>query len=196
MTVQVAGEGPPLVYLHAAGGMMWDPFVGQLAGAHTVYAPLVPGTAPGKPHDISKVDDLWDLVLIYDETIRALGIEGAPVVGPSFGGMLALELAAHFPSLFSRVVVLDPIGLWLDDHPVANWVAVAPDELRPCCSTSLGRRRPGDVHAARRSRGRDCRHRGHELVHRAPRSSCGRCPTRGWAIPIRPPRPHLGQARR
>ena len=129
MTVQVAGEGPPLVYLHAAGGMMWDPFLEQLAGAHTVYAPLVPGTAPGKPHDISKVDDLWDLVLIYDETIRALGVEGAPVVGQSFGGMLALELAAHFPALFSRVVVLDPIGLWLDDHPVANWVAVAPDEL-------------------------------------------------------------------
>ena len=51
------------------------------------------------------------------------------MVGQSFGGMLALELAAHFPSLFSRVVVLDPIGLWLDDHPVANWVAVAPEEL-------------------------------------------------------------------
>jgi len=129
MTVQVAGEGPPLVYLHAAGGMRWDPFVEQLAGAHTVYAPLAPGTAPGRPHDISKVDDLWDLVLIYDETVRALGIEGAPVVGPSFGGMLALEVAAHFPSSFSRIVVLDPIGLWLDDHPVANWVAMAPDEL-------------------------------------------------------------------
>jgi pimeloyl-ACP methyl ester carboxylesterase len=129
MTVQVAGEGPPLVYLHAAGGMRWDPFVEQLTGAHTVYAPLVPGTAPARPHDISKVDDLWDLVLIYDETVRALGIEGAPVVGPSFGGMLALEVAAHFPSSFSRIVVLDPIGLWLDDHPVANWVAMAPDEL-------------------------------------------------------------------
>ena len=129
MTVQVAGEGPPLVYLHAAGGMTWDPFVEELTGAHTVYAPLVPGTAPGRPHDISKVDDLWDLVLIYDETVRSLGVEGAPVVGPSFGGMLALELAAHFPSLFSRVVVLDPIGLWLDEHPVANWIATPADRL-------------------------------------------------------------------
>jgi len=129
MTVQVGGEGPPLVYLHAAGGMMWDPFLARLSAAHTIYAPLVPGTAPGKPDEISKVDDLWDLILIYDETIRALGLEGAPVVGQSFGGMLALELAAHFPSLFNRVVVLDPIGLWLDDHPVANWVAMAPDEL-------------------------------------------------------------------
>jgi pimeloyl-ACP methyl ester carboxylesterase len=129
MTVQVAGDGPPLVYLHAAGGMMWDPFLGLLAESYTIYAPLVPGTVPGKPHEISKVDDLWDLVLIYDETIRALGLEGSPVIGQSFGGMVALELAAHFPTLFGRVVVLDPIGLWLDAHPVANWVATAPEEL-------------------------------------------------------------------
>ena len=129
MTVQVAGEGPPLVYLHAAGGMMWDPFLEQLAERHTIYAPFVPGTVPGKPDDISEVDDLWDLVLIYEETIRALGIEGAAVIGQSFGGMLALELAAHFPALFGRVIGLDPIGLWLDDHPVANWVAMAPQDL-------------------------------------------------------------------
>jgi pimeloyl-ACP methyl ester carboxylesterase len=43
--------------------------------------------------------------------------------------MLALELAAHFPSLLGRVIVLDPIGLWLDAHPVANWTAMGPEEL-------------------------------------------------------------------
>ena len=26
-------------------------------------------------------------------------------------------------------MLLDPIGLWLDEHPVANWVAAAPEEL-------------------------------------------------------------------
>jgi pimeloyl-ACP methyl ester carboxylesterase len=129
MTVQVAGEGPPLLYLHAAGGMVWDPFLERLAGDHTIYAPLVPGTAPGNPEAIHRVDDLWDLVLIYEETIRSLGIDSPPVVAPSFGGMLACELAAHFPTLFSRLVLLDPIGLWLDDHPVANWVATAPEDM-------------------------------------------------------------------
>jgi pimeloyl-ACP methyl ester carboxylesterase len=43
--------------------------------------------------------------------------------------MIACELAAHFPSLFSRLIVFAPIGLWLDDHPVANWVAAAPEEI-------------------------------------------------------------------
>jgi pimeloyl-ACP methyl ester carboxylesterase len=129
LTVQIAGDGPPIVYLHPAGGMMWDPFVERLAETHTVHAPLVPGTVPGAPEDIAELDDLWDLVLVYEEAIRALGLNGSPVIGQSFGGMLACELAAHFPALFSRLVLLGPLGLWLDDHPVANWVATAPEDL-------------------------------------------------------------------
>jgi pimeloyl-ACP methyl ester carboxylesterase len=43
--------------------------------------------------------------------------------------MLACELAAHFPSLCSKLVLLGPVGLWLDDHPVTNWVATAPEEF-------------------------------------------------------------------
>jgi pimeloyl-ACP methyl ester carboxylesterase len=129
LTVQIAGEGPPLVYLHPAGGITWDPFLARLARTHTVHAPMVPGTVPGAPEDIAEVDDLWDLVLVYEEAIRALGLTGSPVIGQSFGGMLACELAAHFPALFSRLVLLGPLGLWLDDHPVTNWVATAPQDL-------------------------------------------------------------------
>jgi len=129
MTVRVGGDGPPLVYLHAAGGLMWDPFLDQLAERFTIYAPFVPGTAPGRPDDIGLVDDLWDLVLIYEELIRAIGVEGAPLVGQSFGGMLACELAAHSPAICSKLVLLGPVGLWLDEHPVTNWVATAPEDF-------------------------------------------------------------------
>ena len=129
LNVQVAGTGPPVLYLHPAAGLVWDPLLERLAEERTVYAPQVPGTTPGKPDAIREVDDLWDLVLVYDEAIRALGLEQPAVIGQSFGGMLACELAATFPGLFSRLVLLAPIGLWLDEHPVANWVAAAPDEL-------------------------------------------------------------------
>ena len=129
MTVRVGGDGPPLVYLHAAGGLIWDPFLDHLAERFTIYAPFVPGTAPGRPDDIGLVDDLWDLVLIYEELIRAIGVEGAPLVGQSFGGMLACELAAHFPAICSKLVLLAPVGLWLDEHPVTNWVATAPEDF-------------------------------------------------------------------
>lgn len=129
ITVQIAGQGPPLLYLHAAAGMVWDPFLARLAERFTIHAPLVPGTAPGRPDDIAKVDDLWDLVLIYDDMLRALDLGTVPIVGQSFGGMLACELAAFNSSRVSQLVLLDPIGLWLDDHPVANWVATAPADI-------------------------------------------------------------------
>lgn len=129
LRVQTAGSGPPVVYLHSAGGLAWDPFLERLAGERTVYAPLVPGTAAGDERAVYEVDDLWDLVLLYEEALRRLGLQGVPLVGSSFGGMLACELAACYPGLASRLVLLDPIGLWRDDLPVANWVIATPEEL-------------------------------------------------------------------
>ncbi len=129
LRVNVAGSGPAVVYLHPAPGLTWDPFLDRLAERHTVYAPEVPGTAVGDPGAIREVDDLWDLVLLYEEAVRRLELGNAAVIGSSFGGMLACELASGFPGLFSRLVALDPIGLWLDDAPVVNWVAAAAEEL-------------------------------------------------------------------
>ena len=46
--VDVAGTGDPLVFLHSAGGLNWDPFLHGLAEKYTVYAPYFPGTFPGE----------------------------------------------------------------------------------------------------------------------------------------------------
>ena len=43
--------------------------------------------------------------------------------------MVAAELASTFPALASKLVLLDPIGLWRDDLPIANWIATPPDKL-------------------------------------------------------------------
>ncbi|SFC19438.1 alpha/beta fold hydrolase [Streptomyces aidingensis] len=129
LRVRVAGSGPPLVYLHAAGGLVWDPFLARLAEDWTVYAPEFPGTTPGDPYAVHAIDGVWDAVLIYEQALRALGLSDVPLIGQSFGGMLAAELAAAYPAMFSRLVLLDPVGLWLDDAPVSNWVAAAPPEL-------------------------------------------------------------------
>jgi pimeloyl-ACP methyl ester carboxylesterase len=127
--VTIRGQGPALLYLHAAAGPGWDPFLDRLSERHTVYAPEFPGTTPGDPYAIHHVDDLGDAVLIYEEAVRKLGIEGATVIGQSFGGMLSLELASSFPRLFSRLVALDPVGLWDEKVPVSNWMAAPPDTL-------------------------------------------------------------------
>lgn len=130
LNVKVAGNGPPTLYLHPAGGLHFDPFLTALSEERTIYAPEVPGTTPGDPHAIHDVDDLHDLVLIYEEAIRALALPEPPVaIGQSFGGMLAMELAAHFPELFDKLVLLDPLGLWRADEPVAKYMEAAPTEL-------------------------------------------------------------------
>ena len=73
--VHTAGRGDPVVFLHGAGGLEWDPFLDGLAERFTVYAPEHPGTTPGDPDGIRALDHLWDLVLYYDEVFDALGLD-------------------------------------------------------------------------------------------------------------------------
>ena len=127
--VMVAGQGPPLVFLHGAAGLRWDEFLDRLAQSHTVYAPEHPGTTPGNPDAIKMLDDLWDLVLYYYELFDGLGLESPVVVGHSFGGMVASEIAATDPGRVSKLVLLNPIGLWRDDAPVKNWMVMSPENL-------------------------------------------------------------------
>ena len=115
--VRVAGPGPPLFFVHSAGGPRWLEFNDWLAEDFTVYAPELPGTSPADPHAIHKVETFADLLLMYEELVHGLGIAGAVAIGESLGGMMAADLAAHFPSLFSKLVLLSPAGLWRDDAP-------------------------------------------------------------------------------
>jgi pimeloyl-ACP methyl ester carboxylesterase len=129
--VKVAGEGPPLIFFHALSGLAWEPLLDQLAAQYTVYAPEHPGTSPGEPRAIDEVQTFWELLLVYEELVRTLGLERPAAVGQSYGGMVAADLAATFPRLFSRLVLLSPAGLWLDRAPipVMQMVAGPPEEL-------------------------------------------------------------------
>lgn len=127
--VLVAGSGPPVVFLHGAMGLTWDPFLDSLAERHTVYAPELPGTSPGDPDAIKALDDMWDLVLHYYDLLDRLGLESAAVVGHSFGGMVAAEIAATDPKRVSRLALISPVGLWRDDMPVAQFMTMSPEEV-------------------------------------------------------------------
>lgn len=128
--VNCFGNGPPLVYLHQAVGFHRDEFLDALAEQFTIYAPEYPGTSPEAPDAVRAVDRLSDMVLIYEEVIRTLGLENPILIGQSFGGMLAAEVAAAFPSLPSRLILLDAVGLWDVTDPIADWVS-APLETLP-----------------------------------------------------------------
>ena len=128
---QVKGTGSPILYLHGAGGLSWDPVLDDLTTNHTVYAPEFPGTTPGDAEAVHILDDIFDVVLAYEEAARAMGLAGATLMGQSFGGMLAAELASVCPDLFSKVVLFDPVGLWRADHPVSMDFVAGPPEQTP-----------------------------------------------------------------
>src|SRR5439155_3104586 len=127
--VQSKGSGPALVFFHGPWGLTWDPFLDELATSFTVHAPEHPGTTPGAPDDIYHLDGLWDLVLCYDELLTALKLDEAVLVGHSFGGMVACEVAAAVPRRARRLALIDPIGFWRDSERVVNWMALNPAEL-------------------------------------------------------------------
>jgi len=129
--VKVGGSGSPVVFLHGAGGLFWDEFLETLAGNHTIYAPEHPGTTAGDPDAVAHLDNLWDLVLYYDELLSGLGLRGVPVIGHSFGAMMAAELAANNPERVSKLILMCPIGLWREDIPVANWMTLTPASDMP-----------------------------------------------------------------
>jgi pimeloyl-ACP methyl ester carboxylesterase len=114
-----SGSGPELVYLHAANGVNdADPVLQLLASKFEVVAPLAPGF-----RDLDELDDIadiHDLAIWYDDLFRSLGLDGAAVLGHSFGGMIAAELAAHYPERVSKLVLVCPVGLWNDDYPVSD----------------------------------------------------------------------------
>ena len=118
--VKIAGDGPPLLFFHSLAGLAWQPLLDRLARRHTVYAPEHPGTSPGDPQAIREVQTYWELLLIYTELAGKFGpgLERATALGHGFGGMVAADLAACFPRLFSRLVLLSPLGLWRDDAPI------------------------------------------------------------------------------
>lgn len=127
--VHTKGEGPALVFFDGPWGLTWGPFLDALAGRFTVCAPEHPGTTPGQPDTIHQIDNLWDLVLVYDELLDRLEIGEAALVGHSFGAMVACEVAAHRPARARHLVLIDPIGLWRDDAPVTNWMLLPQQEL-------------------------------------------------------------------
>jgi pimeloyl-ACP methyl ester carboxylesterase len=124
------GRGPSLVFFHGPWGLTWDPFLDELARSFTVHAPEHPGTSPDAHDDVYHLDGLWDLVLCYEELMAALGITRAALVGHSFGGMVACELAAAYPDRAGRQALIAPLGFWRDPDRIVNWMLLEPGELR------------------------------------------------------------------
>ena len=123
-----AGKGRDLLYLHGAGGHMpGDPLIAALASKYRVHAPLLPGYGQSTGED--GLRDMLDITLHALDVLEALKLKKPIVVGHSMGGMIAAEMAAVAHTEISRLCLLAPAGLWLDDHPVTDIFSKLPYEL-------------------------------------------------------------------
>jgi pimeloyl-ACP methyl ester carboxylesterase len=123
------GDGEPVLFLHAAGGAAeWNEFHRLLAGAgFGVVAPDHPGF--GKTGDFPDVEAVDDLVYHYLDVMDALGLRRPHVVGASFGGWIAAELAVAAPDRIGSLVLLSAAGLRLPEHPVPDIFIMTPGQL-------------------------------------------------------------------
>ncbi|HTX47976.1 MAG TPA: alpha/beta hydrolase [Caulobacteraceae bacterium] len=122
------GQGEPLVFLHGAGGMTeTDPLLVELAGRFHVYAPYIPGY--GETEECGEIRDMLDFALHTWDVVEALGVKNPILVGHSMGGMIAAEMAALAPNDVSRLALICPAGLWLEDHPIVDVFSLLPFEM-------------------------------------------------------------------
>jgi pimeloyl-ACP methyl ester carboxylesterase len=119
------GKGEPLVFLHGAGGIAQnDPLLEKLSENFHVFAPLLPGY--GDSEECGELRDMLDFTLHTWDVIEALGLKNPVLAGHSMGGMIAAEMAAIAPHDVSRLALIAPLGIWLDDHPIPDVFAIMP----------------------------------------------------------------------
>src|SRR5262249_49358663 len=97
------GAGRPLVVVHAAGGAgLCLPYQELLAEQFRVIGPDSPGF--GRSKQVDDMEGVDDLAFLYADMIDALSIPDPIVLGCSFGGWVAAELAVLLGRQISRLV--------------------------------------------------------------------------------------------
>jgi len=128
LSIRRHGHGAPLLYLHDAGGAgQWHPGLAAWSEAHDTIMPDHPGF--GSSDRLNGVDSVEDLVYLYLDVLDRLGIDRPHLVGGSFGGWIAAELAAHSPGRFRSLTLMSAIGLRIVEHPVTDLFLLDPPEL-------------------------------------------------------------------
>jgi 3-oxoadipate enol-lactonase len=116
----VMGAGPSVLLIHAgvADRRMWEPQLWDLAQGHRVVRVDLRGFGDS-PLPPDPYDHVTDVVTVLED----LGVDRAAVVGASFGGLVAQELARRHPERVERLLLLCPASALLqpDDELRAFW---------------------------------------------------------------------------
>jgi pimeloyl-ACP methyl ester carboxylesterase len=114
-------SAPPLVLLHAASATsaMWRPIIAVMSTSYRCYC-IDTITEANKSVATKHIYTTTDHVDWLRQTFTALNLTTARVMGMSYGGWLAAQLALHAPQHVSHLVLLTPAGT-LDPLPLQWW---------------------------------------------------------------------------
>jgi len=115
VTCHIAGNGPPLLYLHPAAGYRSTGPIERLSTRFRVIAPLVPGF-DGTPL-LPSVATLPAIADLYAELIDEVGGGVCDVVGQSLGAWIGAWLAIRHPQKVEPLVLASPAGFRHPDLP-------------------------------------------------------------------------------
>ena len=107
-----------MLFLHGAGGLFWDPLLDALAATTASSPRSTRAPASRRASSTSRTSGTSCSTTTSCSTRSASS--RATLVGHSFGGMVAAEIAADNPERVDKLVLIAPLGLWRDDHPVPD----------------------------------------------------------------------------
>jgi pimeloyl-ACP methyl ester carboxylesterase len=110
LVVVKGGSGKPLLIFHDElgypGWMTWNE---SFAHERTLLIPLQPGY--GKTPRLDWIRTYRDLAGFYSHMVRDMKLDPVDVIGFSAGGFVAAEMAAADPRIFSKMVLVAPMGI-------------------------------------------------------------------------------------
>lgn len=126
------GQGAPVVLLHGMDSLRPKaPFLDLLGRQVDIIAPSAPGFGNSpRPQDF---DTVYDLVHLYLALLDQLPYEKVTLMGLSFGGWLAAEVAAASCHRIANLILVDPVGIKLgarEERDILDVFNTHPDEVR------------------------------------------------------------------
>jgi pimeloyl-ACP methyl ester carboxylesterase len=138
-------EAPTILLLHGVNNIGEEaPFLEPLSTHGALIAPSHPGFGNSpRPADF---DTMYDLVRLYLSVLDAIPAERVAMIGFSFGGWIAAEVAVCGHKKLDRLVLVDPVGVKLggrEERDIVHFFNTAPDELNRRAWHDPARRPPG-----------------------------------------------------
>ncbi len=124
------GRGEPLLVLHDELGYPgWLTWNAQLAEDRRLIIPMAPGF--GRSPGLDWLSSVRDLACFYGRLLREAGLDRVDVLGFSFGGWVAAEMAVNSPEQFARMMLVAPAGIKPPEGEILDlFLRSAPEYLR------------------------------------------------------------------